>query len=61
MPGENYPIITSKLGKRKLADKDSNVYWRGQLVPAAKLRKESSRHSYTTTLANMYTVKGECL
>jgi hypothetical protein len=50
MPGGNYPIINAKLGKRKLEGKESNVFWKGLLVPAAKLRKDSSRHGYMTTL-----------
>jgi len=58
MPGESYPIITSILGKRKLEGKGTNVFWKGELVPASKLRKESSRHSYTTTLERKYIAKG---
>lgn len=58
MPGVNYPIITSKLGKRKLAKKESSVYWNGQLVPAAKIRKESSRHGYMTTLERLHMAAG---
>ena len=60
MPGGNYPIIASKLGKRKLEGKESNVYWKGALVPAAKVRKESSRHGHMTTLEKVYlAVKGK--
>jgi hypothetical protein len=60
MPGGNYPIIASKLGKRKLEGKESNVYWKGALVPAAKIRKESSRHGYMTTLEKLHlAVKGK--
>jgi hypothetical protein len=53
MPGGNYPTIASKLGKRKAAGMESNVFWKGVLVPAAKLRKESSRHGYMTTLERL--------
>jgi len=60
MPGKNYPIITSILGKRKLEGKETNIFWRGELVPATKLRKESSRHGYTTTLESKYMAKGNC-
>ncbi|KAK4246409.1 ankyrin repeat-containing protein [Corynascus novoguineensis] len=52
--GENYPVIASKLGKRKAAGKESNVFWKGELVPPAKIRKESARHGYMTTLEKMY-------
>ena len=58
MPGANYPIITSKINKRKRAGKESGVYWRGELVPAAKIRKESSRHGYMTTLERLYMTPG---
>ncbi|OAQ66020.1 ankyrin repeat-containing protein [Pochonia chlamydosporia 170] len=54
MPGWYYPIVATKLGKRKLAGEESNVYWRDELVPAAKIRKESSRHGYMTTLERVY-------
>ncbi|KAK4442457.1 ankyrin repeat-containing protein, partial [Podospora aff. communis PSN243] len=54
MVTESYPVIESKLGKRKRQGKESNVYWRGQLIPAAKLRKELSRHGTKPTLAASY-------
>ncbi|KAK4234146.1 ankyrin repeat-containing protein [Achaetomium macrosporum] len=54
MPGSNYRIIAPKIGKRKRAGKESSVYWKGELVPAAKIRKESSRHGYMTTLERLY-------
>jgi hypothetical protein len=58
MPSENYPIIASKLGKRKAAGMESNVFWKGVLVPAAKVRKESSRHGYMTTLERLAQDRG---
>jgi hypothetical protein len=58
MPGGNYPIIMSRLGKRKLEGKETNVFWRGELVPAAKVRKESSRHGYMTTLERLHMARG---
>lgn len=60
MPGENYRTIASILGKRRRAGKESNVYWRGELVPEAKMRKESSRHGYMTTLERLNMAKGNC-
>ncbi len=58
MPGDNYSILASKLGKRKREGIESNVFWRGKLVPAAKLRKESLRHGYMTTLEKLYRAQG---
>lgn len=58
MPGGNYPIIASKLGKRKAAGTESNVFWKGELVPAAKIRKETTRHGYMTTLERLSRAQG---
>ncbi|KAL2147808.1 hypothetical protein VTI28DRAFT_5580 [Corynascus sepedonium] len=58
MAGENYPVITSKTGKRKAAGKESNVFVNGVLVPPAKIRKESARHGYMTTLEKMSQAQG---
>ncbi len=49
MPGTNYAVIDSKVAKRKRAGKESNVFWKRQRLPDAKLCKESSRHGYMTT------------
>lgn len=58
MAGKNYPVIASKLGKRKAAGKESNVFWNGVLMPPAKIRKESGRHGYMTTLEKMSQAQG---
>ncbi len=59
MLGGNYPIIATKTGKRKLEEeKESNVYWKGVLVPAKKILKESYRHGYTTTLERVQMAQG---
>ena len=49
MPGANYAVIKSKVAKRKLAGKESNVFWKRKRLLDAKLEKESSRHGYMTT------------
>lgn len=58
MPGVNYQIIESKLGKRKREGKESNLYFMGQLVPAAKLQKEFSRHVKLPTFQRPHTAQG---
>ncbi len=50
MPGANYGVIKSKVAKRKLAGKESNVFWKGKRLHDAKLEKDSTRHGYMTTL-----------
>ncbi len=49
MPGANYAVIDSKVGKRKRAGKESNVFWKRKRLTDAKLCKELSRHGYMTT------------
>ena len=58
MPGGNYPIIASMLGKRKAAGKESIVFWKGVLVPASKVRKETARHGYMTTYERVSQARG---
>jgi hypothetical protein len=58
VPGVNYQIIESKLGKRKREGKESNVYLMGQLVPDEKLQKEFSRHVKLPTLKRSHTAQG---
>lgn len=61
MPGSNYRIIARKIDKRKRVGRESSVYRKGKLVPAAKFRKESSRHGYMTTLERYYMTQGTYL
>ena len=49
MPGTNYAVIDSKVAKRKLAGKESNVFWKRKRLLDAKLQKDSTRHGYMTT------------
>ena len=53
MPGTNYAIIESKIGKRKRAGKESNVFWKRTRLLDSKLRKDSARHGYMTTLERL--------
>ena len=59
MPGANYPIITSKIGKRRKREgKQSSVYRGGKQLSAAKIWKDSCRHGYMTTLERVQMAQG---
>jgi hypothetical protein len=45
---QDWKDVGQKIGARKMMAKESNVYLDGQLVPTKKLRREISRHTYTT-------------
>jgi hypothetical protein len=48
LTAQNWRIVDSKFRKRKADGKKSEMFYQGLLVPAAKVRREISRHGYTT-------------
>ncbi|KFY83528.1 hypothetical protein V498_08005, partial [Pseudogymnoascus sp. VKM F-4517 (FW-2822)] len=46
----DWEIMNRKIQLRKRTGKDSDVYMNGQLMPAGKLQKKTSRQGYMTTV-----------
>jgi hypothetical protein len=56
---KDWKIVSQKIGLRKRAAKESDVYLDGQLVPTKKLRKEISRQGYMTFAEQFNQTQGE--
>ncbi|KAL5345388.1 hypothetical protein ACLOAV_009759 [Pseudogymnoascus australis] len=55
----DWEIMNRKIQLRKRTGKDSDVYRNGQLMPADKLQKETSRQGYMTTVEQARLAFGE--